>query len=230
LAKRHPAPSPAAKKRVTVKELLQWAYGRQMVDVAVGRTLDDVGGGGWSAPSFLSRLGEPMGSGAGAIAALSWDHQAVHPDALRAHFAVTKLPQLEAEMAMEFGRTGIFPEAAQAIPRPGPRQPSNAIGDRRGQAVIDGVECQYRIDCLGVEIEPVKRGKKRTIIGYRRVEILVCPLEWWPDPAWYEMVQSIDRRWREIEAKLVQTLDMAGLSAHEIVAAVNPPSTTPPVA
>ena len=217
---------PAERKRVTLKELLRWTYGHQLADVAVGVTLDEAGGGSLkrapaaltSLPSCLARiseLGVRVDGGAGPVI---WaDRYSVHPDALAVHRAVIELTPMEAQMAIQFGREGFFPEPYDALPRPQPREPSRAIGDRVGQAKIDGVERLYRIECLGEETIAVRRGKRQTLVGYKKWEILWCPLEYWPSKAWYEMVCDIDRRWREIAAKLEEKLRSAKLVLHEII-------------
>lgn len=217
---------------LTLKALLRWTYGSQLADVAVGHVYDasgvkasepaafrgihpeDLRDGGYSVPSCLGSLmdlgGRVDGGRIDGSPTVIWaDRFEVHPDALVVHRAVMSLPQLEAEMAIEFGRTGMFPEPAECIPRPGPKPIVSPLkpNERAGQFKGGGREFGYLLICHGVEKDvPIRRGKRGTIVGYRDIELLSCPLEYWPAPAWYEMVMAIDRRWREIETKLVARL------------------------
>lgn len=64
------------------------------------------------------------------------------------------------------------------------------------------------------------------LVGYKNVrhEVLVCPLDWWPDLAWYEMVVATHERWRAIAARLEEKLKGVVSAEHELIAASTSPA------
>jgi hypothetical protein len=230
-------------KTITVEAMARWTYGRLQADVF--RELEDAGG--WSAPSFLSRLGMPMDTGAGAIAALVIEPRALHCDARAFHASVGKLERLEREMVVTYGYDGAFPDPAECVPRPRPCAPALAVqtgsGDRRqrgdyfGQGVFEGEKVLYRLEAGGrwkdasgavhttasvQQFEEAvwrKRGRRVEFVGYenKRYEIWSCPLDWWPSPAWYEMVCAQAETWARVRRKLLELLEGVRMAEHVVV-------------
>jgi hypothetical protein len=191
------------RKTITVEQAARWAYRMLQVDVAV----EAEESGSWSAPSMRYRLGAYTDCGNGSVAAIAVEPLRIHKDARTFHECVKRLPGLESDLVIAYGREGAFPEPAEHVPQPEPMSPG--LADRQGQAVFRGAQMRYRIEEGGAWRRPdgtIERapkgerfqeavyrrtGKKRVILsGYRekRYEILSCPLHWWPSPAWYEMV------------------------------------------
>ncbi len=114
-------------KRVTLKEMLRWAYNRQQVDSLTGKTLDAAkdellpfvplrSSDGAAAILARSKLGAAIDcSGSNRFA-----RNEVHPDAEALHDAVLSLGAIDARLVVEFGHTGRFPEPTAAIARPRP--------------------------------------------------------------------------------------------------------------
>ena len=117
-----------AKKRVSLKQLIAWAYRVQLVDVATGRTLADpdperepIHACSLDLPADSARRREapPWRQGSAAEAS-------AHPDAIALHDAVMRLPVTYAKWVIEYGRTGHHPEPCQPIPMPAPYIPGRS--------------------------------------------------------------------------------------------------------
>jgi hypothetical protein len=212
-----------AKKRITLGLMLRWAYGAPQVDVLSGKLIDDdqhafiVGERPAGLVSNFSALGTRVdNSGSNRFA-----RNDVHPDAELLHDRVLALGSIYARLVIHYGRTGMHPEPETAIARP--RLPS-IRGDRIGQGVWRGEECQYRVELLETIVERkehhIDRGRKGVELAYTEIirhEVLFCPVEWWPDIAWVEATNQVAEHWHDALARLRDSLSGIAFRDHTIV-------------
>lgn len=116
-----------SKKRVSLKEMIRWAYGRQMVDVLTGRTLDDSPEcwhsfvAGFVADSALRALrAGQLGTAVDCGGSARFARNDVHPDAEALHDSVLELGPIGARLVIEFGHKGTFPEPEEPVAHPVP--------------------------------------------------------------------------------------------------------------
>lgn len=213
-----------ARKRVTLKEMLRWAYNRQQVDSLTGKMIDGdqvaflPGFDGGVAPGTAFNA---LGTRVDCAGSNRFARNEVHPDAEKLHDLVLGLGAIDARLVIQFGHTGAHPETQESIPRP---LPVLMRGDRIGQGVWRGEATRYRIDVAEVMIErrPVyidhgRKGVKLSHYETTRTEVEFCPIEWWPDPAWVAAVNGVAEYWQRVTAKLKAAIGGVEFADHEVV-------------
>lgn len=194
-------------KRVSLKEMLRWAYNRQQVDSLTGKIIGEdqnafsIGAVGGDIVSRFSALGTRVDS-AGSNRFAKND---VHPDAELLHDHVLELGPIDARLVIQFGHTGWFPE--QELPE---AHPARVVpGDRFGIGVWHGEKRRIREAVSEVVTERVEtyanKGRKGVELVYTeivRTEVLYCPLEWHPDPRWCAVTLDVADHWRRVTEAL----------------------------
>ena len=114
-------------KRLSLSEMLRWAYNRQQVDSLTGKTLDRAEDElfaftpGYSSDGTVAIMARgELGSAIDCAGSNRFARNDVHPDAEALHDCVLELGPIDARLVVEFGHTGRFPEPTVATPRPRP--------------------------------------------------------------------------------------------------------------
>jgi hypothetical protein len=214
------APELSSIKRVSLKEMLRWAYNRQQVDTLSGKLIEGdqqaftIGEYGIGIAAAFSALGTRVDS-AGSTRFAKND---VHPDAELLHDRVIELGPIDARLVVQFGHTGTFPEPMVSVARP---RPLVLRTDRQGKGRWHGEGCEFRLDVAEIVfVEKIIYGCRELV----PVEVEFCPIEWWPDPAYVAAVNGIADYWERTMMKLRKDIvamlaDPKGARfvAHEIV-------------
>lgn len=215
-------------KRVSLKEMLRWAYNSQMVDVLSGKLIDDdqhafvVGETASDLVSHFSNLGTRVDN-AGSNRFAKND---VHPDAELLHDKVLELGKIDARLVVQFGKTGMFPEPELPVAHPAPVM----AGDHYKIANWRGEQRRIRLKLEEVILDEkqtwVEKGRKGVELAYTeliRTEVYSCPIVWHPDPQWCAVTIAVAEHWERVMATLRASLagmlaDAAGerFLAHEL--------------
>lgn len=200
--------SPDPKRSLTIEQLLTWAYADQRVHKYLRRPID------W----FLWALDDA------GLAARADDRRPVHHDAALVHEAVMKAPEGLAHLVVDCSANGIIPEPCDALPMPGPIEPTDRFDLSDSYVVADGSRRRYQIRVAEVvtEVEigwrPKGRGKMEQYeTRRRRVEVEYCPIAWTPDPAYIAMTNEMAASWQAEMSRLHVELAAAGLRNHELL-------------
>jgi hypothetical protein len=225
------------KKRVSLKAMLRWSYGQQMVHLREqGEDRDHILLSADTADSAARvMMRAAVGIGRGTVAAIPLEF---HKDAERLHDAVLALPAPFPSLIIGFGRTGWHPEPCEVFARPqrflpniGNRfeRPGDELVERRGMGYWQGEFVLYRIAAKESVVERVPiyaaagRGRvKQVAVEEVRTPVEFCPVEWWPDPAYVRAVNAIAESWARAIALLTAALAAVAFQDHEIAARDSP--------
>lgn len=216
-----PAAPPPEKKRVSLKEMLRWAYNRQQVDILTGKTLDpeeaviiERGSDSCERVARSGVLGIVADGGRNRFI-----RNEVHPDAEALHDKVIELKPIDARLVVQFGHTGWFPEPMVSEPRPVPMS-----GHGRG-AWEDEKRGRWRGEPMRYCIRRVV--EKERVAAYdlkgrflrwdeRPLFLEYCPIEYWPDPSFVTAANGMADYWERVMAVLRARVADVIFVAHEI--------------
>lgn len=222
-----PVSATLVRRRVTLWELLVWTYRDQKAHVVTGRGLYDleaaadgevIQGVSGDGCAVIERIGLVGGRiDGGPHAALN---TRLHPDAEAVHDAVLSLAPLLVPLVIQYSCADEQPERSDVQPHPFPTRREKR-DEKWGRAVHEGESICYRIavaERMAVEV-PVYdfRGRgRRELVGHelQTVEVLYCPLDWWPSPALVDHANAIADAFDGAIKMLAVNLEGVALRGH----------------
>jgi len=140
------------------------------------------------------------------------------------HAAVIELGYTFAQLIIEHAESGERPEPSTAHPEAFPvpaRDEVMLAEDRSGWSMINGRRFSYVLrseetvrEMEIVEPKPTKRRHKAVEQRLKAVRVEFCPVDWFPTPAYVDMVNAIYDRWLDAMCELLLSLEGAKLKNH----------------
>ena len=222
------------KRRVTLWELLCWAYRVQRVAGSAYEAMSDSELLYWPSRSTdgcvsvarIAAIGSDIDGGG-----YAYLNDRMHQDA-SAVYDVVQQDKTRADLIERFALAGCQPVPSLAVPRPGPTVPVPAADQWRWEVVpedeagkpIRAPRFRVKISFVGYDRERIQRykgtGRRRVANGWRpgaQVEVYASPLSWEPS---FEMVNwaNDEARYFAQQLELVAArLGQIGLKSHELV-------------
>lgn len=150
---------------------------------------------------------------------------AVHRDAAALHAAVLELGDDAAQRIVHHAYLASAPELPTEAPVPLPTVIDRALGigpqERLCWAMIDGRRQDYlvrTVDRVSVPAPQSKRAQRAGIpAGIEQVDVEVCPLTWWPDPAFVRAEAEKHAAWVEAMHGLMARIEDVAFTGHAVI-------------